>query len=447
MTALQAATFQGHVKMMTFLLNRGANVNASKTYDHRFSKTALTTAVKKNHLKLMKLFFNFDADVNMPSYDDYDCTVFESAKSRPASSEIVDLLIVKGARDTARSLSLFQKIQLFRAARKGDFDKIQFLLNLGIQIDMQSIHCHFFEKFYIGESEDTTTILNWTLGDYHDAINVELFRFLIDKVEHVDAQKKTSALTRVLIRAIQRRNIELVEILIDANTDVNRVIKMSIYENTPLMCAASRRNSDIVRVLLRKGANINAIVEGHRFTTALQASLSEENVDVFYFLLANGARINAPIASRGFSELAYAAATNSIQIVRKRLNRNAEIDPTFSNKRKSAFQTAAELFPTNTAIVQLLLERRADVNAPSRVTALQKAVSNRHFQLVLLLLEAGADINAQALQGNHRPHIKTALEIAAMKGHLDILHLLLKAGADMHLPITKRYVRAAALAR
>ena len=446
-TALEAATFQGHVEMVAFLLDRGANVNASGTCDHRFPKTVLTTAVKKNHLGLVELLLNAGADVNMPSYDDYGCTALESAKSRPASSEIVNVLIAKGARDTAPSPSLFRKIQLFRAARKGDFGRVQFLVNLGVQIDMQTIHRHLLDNSD-DESESTTTILDWALYNNWDAINVELFRFLVNKVEHVKAQEKASALTRLLVRAVERQNIELVEISIDAGADVNGVTESSGREDTPLICAAGQRNSEIVRFLLRKRANINATVKGWRCTTALQASLNYGHVDIFYLLLANGARINAPIASHGSSELAYAAQTSSIQVVRELLDRGAEINPNLSDEGEPALQAAAGLYTANMAMVQLLLERGADVNAPGPVTALQAAVSSGHFQLALLLLEAGADINAQGLKGPYfKPKIRTALETAAFDGHLDILHLLLNAGADMHLPITKRYVRATALAR
>lgn len=447
MTALEAATFQGHVEMVTFLLNHGADVNASKFCDHLFPKTVLTTAVEENHLGLVELLLNAGADVNMPSYGYYGCTALETAKSRPASSEIVNLLIAKGASDVAQSLNnLFQRVQLFKATRKGDFDRVQFLVNLGVQIDMQAIDCHLL-KDYVDESDGTTTILNWALGEYNDAVNVELFRFLVDKVEHVNAQEKASVLTNVLVKAISRQNVQLVEILIDAGADVNGVDRSHRQEITPLMRAAGYGNSEIVHSLLRKGADINATVKGYRTTTALQESLMFKKLDIFYLLLTNGAKTNAPIGSEGSSELAYAAATGSIQVVRELLDRGAEINPNIPDEGQSVLQAAAGLYTANTAMVQLLLERGADVNAPGRLMALQAATEHGHFQIALLLLEAGADVNAQALEGYRRPHIKTALETAAYRGRLDILHLLLKAGADMHLPITKRYVRAAALAR
>jgi ankyrin repeat protein len=80
----------------------------------------------------------------------------------------------------------------------------------------------------------------------------------------------------------------------------------------------------------------------------------------------------------------------------------------------------------NTKIVELLLEKGADVNAKDKdgnVTALIMAASNGHTETVKFLLERGADVNAKDNDGF------TALKAARKAGHLDIVQLLKKAGA------------------
>ncbi|KAJ7048703.1 hypothetical protein C8F01DRAFT_1070277, partial [Mycena amicta] len=78
-------------------------------------------------------------------------------------------------------------------------------------------------------------------------------------------------------------------------------------------------------------------------------------------------------------------------------------------------------------IAQLLLEHGADINAQGGKfgTALQVASLGGHLDLARLLLEHGADVNAQGgLYGN-------SLQAATYKGHLDVVQLLLEHGADM----------------
>ena len=80
-------------------------------------------------------------------------------------------------------------------------------------------------------------------------------------------------------------------------------------------------------------------------------------------------------------------------------------------------------------IVRLLLEAGADKNAedPSGNTALMLAAENSHVEIGRLLLEAGAD-KEQAGDGY------TALMLAAKNDHVEIARLLLEAGADKDVP-------------
>ncbi|KFY61651.1 hypothetical protein V496_04952 [Pseudogymnoascus sp. VKM F-4515 (FW-2607)] len=60
------------------------------------------------------------------------------------------------------------------------------------------------------------------------------------------------------------------------------------------------------------------------------------------------------------------------------------------------------------------------------VTALQAAAISGHLTVALMLLKAGADINAPPAKINGR----TALEAAAEHGRLDMVSLLLKNDGD-----------------
>ncbi|KAH6839397.1 hypothetical protein B0I37DRAFT_357994 [Chaetomium sp. MPI-CAGE-AT-0009] len=83
-------------------------------------------------------------------------------------------------------------------------------------------------------------------------------------------------------------------------------------------------------------------------------------------------------------------------------------------------------------IVQLLLEHGADVNAEywdgwgGYGNALSAASSDGHLHIIQLLLEHGADVDARA------GHFGSALSAASGRGHLDTVRLLLEQGANSY---------------
>ena len=79
-------------------------------------------------------------------------------------------------------------------------------------------------------------------------------------------------------------------------------------------------------------------------------------------------------------------------------------------------------------MVQMLIDAGAEVNAQTkwhRKNALQAASEDGHEKVVQMLLEAGADINAQ--EGE-----LTALEAASESGHEQVVQMLIGAGADVN---------------
>jgi len=93
----------------------------------------------------------------------------------------------------------------------------------------------------------------------------------------------------------------------------------------------------------------------------------------------------------------------------------------------SALNTAAR--KGHLDAVKLLLEKGADINAQTngQGSAINAAARNGHVNMVKFLLEKGADIN---LQNNRQG---SALNAAARKGHLDVVKFLLEKGADINL--------------
>jgi len=83
--------------------------------------------------------------------------------------------------------------------------------------------------------------------------------------------------------------------------------------------------------------------------------------------------------------------------------------------------------------VHMLLDMGADANSRdeglgnNRRTVLIAATENGHYDIVMALLNRGADVNARGLGG------RTALVAAALKGHLAMVRALLEKGADVNV--------------
>lgn len=93
-------------------------------------------------------------------------------------------------------------------------------------------------------------------------------------------------------------------------------------------------------------------------------------------------------------------------------------------------------------LVRILLDAGADVNAPptgsveqDMHTALQAAAKSGNLELVQILLDVGADVNAPAtIKDGCTNHGYTALQAAALTGNIELVQLLLNAGADVNAP-------------
>jgi ankyrin repeat protein len=84
-------------------------------------------------------------------------------------------------------------------------------------------------------------------------------------------------------------------------------------------------------------------------------------------------------------------------------------------------------------VLPLLVERGARVNAdPYRGTPLVRAAATGRVATVRWLLDHGADVNQRSTYGGpHHGVDVTALHIAAQNDHVDVVRLLVEGGADL----------------
>ncbi|KIW11455.1 hypothetical protein PV08_10755 [Exophiala spinifera] len=205
-----------------------------------------------------------------------------------------------------------------------------------------------------------------------------LTNILLEKQEN---GLSVEVLNHALCKASAKGHTETVEILLDNGADIEAVGQ----EETPLMQASIENRIEVVRLLLGRGAHVN---EGRSLSTALTCATEYSDIEIILELLSAGADPNKTVDD-GSSAVRQAAIAG-------RLN-----------------------------VLATLMDHGADINAPS-LPALPAASSRGHKEVVQLLLERGAHIDAKAIG-------ETALMGASLGGYQEIVKTLLDHGADPNL--------------
>lgn len=243
-----------------------------------------------------------------------------------------------------------------------------------------------------------------------------------------------------------------VQKLLDKGTDVNE--KRSDGA-TPLLVASKAGAVEMVRLLLEKGADPG--VKNREGNTALSEAAWKGHTEVARLLLDKGADPNGRV-SFGQTAFSRAAWGGRPDMVRLLLTRGADVNMADNSGKTPLIEACHQMFdppkhggrqekgkpesdPDNemfqraqrerrdrTEIVQLLLEKGADVRAKSDdgETALLDAARHGYTEIVQLLLERGADVNAKT---KYAP--TTPLNEASQEGFADVVRLLLENGATI----------------
>jgi ankyrin repeat protein/HEAT repeat protein len=164
--------------------------------------------------------------------------------------------------------------------------------------------------------------------------------------------------------------------------------------------------------MLKQGADPNSVRSGGR--TALQLAASKGHVKVMRLLIDHGADVNARASGDPrFTPLAEAAASREPEAVKMLLDAGA---------KPEGFPLGRACWLGRQETAKLLLD--AGVNPDA---GLSEAALGGHVELMRLLLDRGANVNAKS-EGGH-----TALHNAALQGGLKAVELLLQSGADPNI--------------
>ena len=188
-----------------------------------------------------------------------------------------------------------------------------------------------------------------------------------------------------------------------------------------LSIASSQGNVRTVRLLLEAGAPP---------TGSMYVALDGGHAEVVSLLLEAGGPADLTIRYRqsrdSRSLLEIAAAKGYADIVRRLLEGGAPVDMR-APYQETALHGAALYGQLD--VVRVLLEWGADVNAQDKQTALHAAAIHGDEEVVRILLQAGASPDALTSASRETP-----LYFAAANGHENVVSLLLETGVSVDFP-------------
>lgn len=289
--------------------------------------------------------------------------------------------------------------------------------------------------------------------------NEEAIRTLIR--QHADVNAPEADGTTALHWAAQLNDTEMADALIRAGANVKAANR---YGVTPLSMASTNGNAGMIEKLLKAGADANsALPEGE---TALMTAARTGNLDAVKVLLGHDASVNAREKWHGETALMWAAAENHPAVLQALIDRGADVrarsnvagyTPSNGGYLPGTYLPAGSFTALLFAVreghiecIRVLLAAGAGVNdtLPNGATALSVAILNAHYEIAALLLDKGANPNANgqgwaplhqlvwARDPNRHFNLPPALPTGGLDS-LDLAKALLDHGADPNAKTTK----------
>jgi ankyrin repeat protein len=410
-TPLAYAATAGKTNTLRLLLARGAVVDAT----NRLGLTPLLHAALRSHAAAVAALLEAGAN---PNHVDQSGVTALLAASLAGSTNVGRVLLAQGAQVDVVYLPT-KLTALHQAAMLGHADFVQLLLDHGARADRK----------------DTTgsTPLHSTATGFSGASMIRAWNNKAnDAASREDHDPKWPTATEAFSNQLDQAASVMPASFLAGGGEHGRVAKLLLARKadleatndtgcTPLLTAALFTNLAVAEVLVAHKANLNARAKDGSTPLNLAALKGDERVTAL--LLEAGADLNLA-DSAGFTPLNTAAEAGYRGVVKALLAHNANPNLACPNGQ-TPLHTAAGRGDIES--MRLLLDRGAALHplSPSG-TPLAWAVQSRQREAVKFLLQRGAKPDVAPPQSG-----MTALHWAATLGHPDIVQLLLESGATV----------------
>ncbi|KAK6627845.1 hypothetical protein RUM44_010324 [Polyplax serrata] len=317
-SALTLACYKGHLDMVRFLLEAGADQEHKTDEMH----TALMEASMDGHVEVARLLLDSGAQVNMPT-DSFESPLTLAACG--GHTELAMLLIERGA--NIEEVNDEGYTPLMEAAREGHEEMVALLLSQGANINAQT------------EETQETALTLACCGGF-----LEVADFLLKAGADLELGASTP-----LMEAAQEGHLELVRYLLEYyHANVNAQTQTG---DTALTYACENGHTEVATLLLMYGAELEHESEGGR--TPLMKACRAGHQQTVQFLISKNADVNKTTTNNDHTPLSLAAAGGHIGVVELLLAHHA--DPFHKLKDNSTILIEAAK-GGHTKVVHLLLD-------------------------------------------------------------------------------------------
>ncbi|MGL9761743.1 MAG: ankyrin repeat domain-containing protein [Wolbachia sp.] len=438
-TPLHNACSNGHLKVVEYLIERGASLKAKNKDDkiplelaEQKGYTDIVEMIKKMQLgldeKLLSAVKNDDLNevedlvgqgASLKAKDSNNSTLLHYASCN-INLKVVEYLIEKGAdlkakdsngktpldlatgkncTNTIESLKQAQSDldkKLLTAVQDDDLNKVKGLVSRGAGLDTKG-------------SNDWTLLHFAAFSDKFDIV-----KFLFDKNANIKA-KDVYGNTPLHVAAQYDSKLEIVEFLLDKNA--SSINDVNNNGSTPLHIAIQGNKPSTVKLLLNRGASIK--VKDKRNRTPLGLADQEGYTNIVEMI--------EQVQSDLDEGLLTAVQDGNLNEAEGLVSRNANVNITdiysWTPLHWAAFEDRLE-------IARFLIKKGADINAadkgPYGKKPVHVAIENNSKDIIGFLLSKGVSINDTDKQGY------TPLHYAAWRGRLEIAELLVDKGASIN---------------
>uniref|UniRef100_A0A670ZRW2 Ankyrin 3 n=1 Tax=Pseudonaja textilis TaxID=8673 RepID=A0A670ZRW2_PSETE len=442
LNALHLASKEGHVEVVSELIQRGANVDAATKVWSWYMKlngfTPLYMAAQENHLEVVKFLLDNGASQSLATEDGFTPL---AVALQQGHDQVVSLLLENDTKGKVRLPALHI------AARKDDTKAAALLLQNDHNADVES-------KMMVNRTTESGFTPLHIAAHYG---NINVATLLLNRGAAVDFTARND-ITPLHV-ASKRGNTNMVKLLLDRGAKIDAKTRDGL---TPLHCGARSGHEQVVRMLLDRGAPllsktknglsplhmatqgdhlncVQLLIEHHvpvddvtnDYLTALHVAAHCGHYKVAKVLLDKKANPNAK-ALNGFTPLHIACKKNRIKVMELLLKHGASIQAV-TESGLTPIHVAAFMGHVN--IVSQLMHHGASPNTTNvrGETALHMAARAGQSEVVRSLVQNGAQVEAKAKDD------QTPLHISARLGKADIVQQLLQQGASANAATTSGY--------
>ena len=466
-TPLWFAAAKGRIATVKILLQHGAD----PTLADKDGALPIMLAAQEGHLEIVKLLVDSEMVPEQAASATTMATLIYIA-ARKGHADLLEYLLSKhaailsvptprhdkAASDKKKATPI--ELALTLAIQQGHIDLVNILLKYGCSIEVAVSHGItpvLVSAAQSGSEAMVELLLEFANADVNavdkagisplaeaaECGNMTIGRMLLEHGADPNLSGHEDGMSPLLLVSQSGKN-DFITLLLMSNTETNIEARDSIG-STSLMLAAQQGHGSTVDLLLKNGADPNAV--DNDGTTALFFAAQEGFAKIVGTLLDKGANPNI-CDNHGAGPLLVAVQEGHYGIV-KRLIDFEGFDENSGDVLKTDVNAARTdgITPIFTAAylgreqeLVLLIEAGADPNPPTAAdvsdpqqaaalmedTPLCGAIVKGHANVVRLLIDAGANVNAKPRKSDNL----TPFTLARTTEHAEIIQILIEAGAN-----------------